>query len=144
MWDVTGIKTGSWTQPRETWLWTFIQVPAGWPAVQVCCRNVIGLPTFFPSGDKETFNHIKIHINRNTQRPVSFLQTDKRPDSHCSDTRAPQQRKMSQNGRWFIWVTHRHFGLNTYVFIYTVSPAWHSAETTVFKGCLTNTKVTHI
>lgn len=108
-WKVS-VKCGKWLGLRqleqivETWLQTLIKATEGWPAVKVQCRNVIDLPTFFPSGDKITFNYIKIHINRDCS-------SSKLPDSSSTDKIGTEQSNMSQDCKWYFLAYQRHGGI---------------------------------
>lgn len=78
--------------------------------LQECHHITSHLPTFFPSGDKITFNYIKIHINRQARMHlVLFLQMDKLPNSSSIDKRGPS--KMSQDGKWYILAYQGHGGI---------------------------------
>lgn len=98
MWDVTRIYTDRDEQKKpDSGIWS---VTVKWPSVQVLCRNVISLPTFFPSADKITFIYIKIHIMRGTQLML-ILQMDKLP--FINEKRGPEVGEFTQNGNRTSW-----------------------------------------
>lgn len=74
-----------------------------------------------PFRRQNTFNYIKIHINRETRNSCSSDEWTNCQDSSRSDTRGPEEGKTSQDGLWYILTYQGQGGILVYGVTGTVS-----------------------